>query len=260
VNAAAAALQQEDIGIPAVLEMYDKQFLPGQHKSLSGIATRSFILGCSLTLSLGLALHLVLTTDSPLWRVPFFISILSLFHFLEFWTTARYNTRAAQISSFLLSQNGSAYNIAHTTAIIECGLSHYLFPDRQWLPPVWHRALLFLGLGLVVLGQAVRSGAMIAAGTNFNHIIQRTKASSHQLVTTGIYGYLRHPSYFGFFWWGLGTQLVLGNAVCFVGFAVVLWNFFYRRIQGEEKLLVGFFGDEYVAYRKRTQVGIPFIR
>jgi len=86
---------------------------------------------------------------------------------------------------------------------------------------------------MISLGQAVRSLAMVHAGTNFNHIVQHRKASEHQLVTTGAYHYLRHPSYFGFFWWGLGTQLVLGNTVCFLGYAVVLWRFFSRRISSE---------------------------
>lgn len=39
----------------------------------------------------------------------------------------------------------------------------------------------------------------------------------------------------------------------------MLWRFFSKRIEGEEELLVRFFGDEYVQYRKRTRVGIPFI-
>ena len=51
-----------------------------------------------------------------------------------------------------------------------------------------------------------------------------------------------------------------GNVVCLVGYAVVLWKFFERRIEGEEELLVRFFGAEYESYRKRTRVGIPFIK
>ena len=92
-----------------------------------------------------------------------------------------------------------------------------------------------LGTGLVMLllGQVVRSTAMVQAGSNFNHTVQREKASGHELVTGGIYGWLRHPSYFGFFWWGLGTQVVSGNTLCLVGYAVVLWRFFKDRIQSE---------------------------
>lgn len=52
---------------------------------------------------------------------------------------------------------------------------------------------------------------------------------------------------------------MMGNAVCLVGYAMVLWVFFERRIRGEERLLVEFFGEEYVQYRKRSWVGIPFV-
>lgn len=72
---------------------------------------------------------------------------------------------------------------------------------------------------------------MLHAGSNFNHLVQKEKRAGHVLVTRGVYRYLRHPSYFGFFWWGLGTQVVLGNVVCLVGYAVVLWRFFKRRIE-----------------------------
>lgn len=53
--------------------------------------------------------------------------------------------------------------------------------------------------------------------------------------------------------------MVLGNAVCLVGYAVVLRRFFRRRIEREETLLVGFFGMDYVRYRDGTRVGIPFV-
>lgn len=73
---------------------------------------------------------------------------------------------------------------------------------------------------------------MIQAGTNFNHVVQQRKRDEHELVTSGLYAWFRHPSYFGFFWWALGTQLALGNAACFVVYAGFLWRFFKRRIEG----------------------------
>jgi protein-S-isoprenylcysteine O-methyltransferase Ste14 len=45
-----------------------------------------------------------------------------------------------------------------------------------------------------------------------------------------LYAYFRHPSYFGFFWWGIGTQVMLGNTLCLVAYAGVLWYFFMKRI------------------------------
>ena len=246
--------------INTALDFHDKQYLPSQPKSLSGIAFRSFALGAVFTLFMTSTITILLFTTSPLWRVPFFLTLLSTFHFLEFFLTAHYNTRSASISSFLFSQNGKAYNIAHTSAMLECLARSVFFPNTTFLPAWLSQSILLLGLFLIVIGQTVRSFAMAEAGTNFNHIVQSTKSSSHQLVTSGIYGFLRHPSYFGFFWWGIGTQLMLGNPICGVGYVIVLWRFFDRRIQGEEGALKRFFGDEYGAYRERVGTGIPFIR
>ena len=239
----------------------EKSYLPGQPKSLEGIALRSFCLGGALALSIvtmGLVLAL---TSSPLWRLPFFVGALSTFHFFEFWTTAKYNTPEAKVSTFLLTANWPAYAIAHTAALLECLITQLAFPRWHWGLPVYVAyAVMFLGLVLVAGGQFVRSTAMVQAGPSFNHIVQHRKRDSHSLVTTGIYGALRHPSYFGFFWWGLGTQLVLGNSLCLVGYAAVLWKFFSSRIKHEEAHLIRFFGDDYVDYKKKVPTMIPFIQ
>ncbi|KUJ19100.1 ICMT-domain-containing protein [Mollisia scopiformis] len=244
--------------IALALDMFEKQFYPLEPKSLSGIALRAFLLGLTLALSSILTIYL-LSTSHPIWRFPFSLASLSLFHFLEFYTTALTNVPAASVSSFLLSSNGSAYMIAHLASMTECLLSHFLLPTSV-LSPTTHYIILSLGLSLIILGQTIRALAMLKAGTNFSHFVRRHKAQSHELVTSGIYAWFRHPSYFGYFWWGIGTQLVYGNAVCLLAFGVVLWKFFSKRIEGEEKLLVKFFGGEYLAYRKKTWVGIPFIR
>lgn len=237
----------------------DKPYFPGQPKSLAGIALRAFCLGAALALGVvgtGLALAF---TSSPLWRLPFFLASLSAFHFLEFWTTAAYNTREAEVSSFLLTANWPAYAIAHSAASLECLVTSVFFPARSWAPFGTGPLLMLLGISLVAVGQVVRSAAMVQAGPSFNHIVQQTQKREHILITTGIYGTLRHPSYFGFFWWGLGTQLAMGNVLCFFAYAAVLWHFFSRRIRHEEVFLVKFFGDEYVDYKKKTGTKIPFV-
>ncbi|OJJ31005.1 hypothetical protein ASPWEDRAFT_62326 [Aspergillus wentii DTO 134E9] len=241
----------------------DASNFPNGKKSLSGISIRAFLLGTTLGLSIFLAISLAWFASSPLWRVPFFLASLALFHFLEFWVTAEYNTRLASVSAFLLSSNGWAYNVAHGSAVVECIISYTFFPG-SWYPNLTEpvpgiKVQVVIGVLLMVVGQVVRTLAMAQAGSNFNHTVQVELREGHQLVKNGVYAFLRHPSYFGFFWWGLGTQLVLGNVVCFVGYALVLWRFFSSRIQREERFLICFFGDEYVEYKKTTRVGIPAI-
>ncbi|KAG5930983.1 hypothetical protein E4U53_002012 [Claviceps sorghi] len=143
---------------------------------------------------------------------------------------------------------------------LECLVTHTLLPANPLAKPSPATTLsLLLGLAMVLAGQLVRSSAMLHAGTSFNHTVQTRKAPSHTLVTTGIYALVRHPSYFGFFYWGLGTQLVLGNTLCFLGYAFVLWRFFRSRVRVEEDRLVDFFGDEYRRYRARVGTMIPFV-
>ncbi|KAL6716995.1 farnesyl cysteine-carboxyl methyltransferase [Lecanora helva] len=224
------------------------------------LTLRAFLLGFTLSISLFLTIHLAFVKSNPLWRIPFFLTSLSLFHYLEYQVTALYNPLAATTSAFLLSQNGRAYNIAHTLAFTECGIHWYFFPNTFEVEDVTAQSL-FLGLGfaMMIVGQLVRTTAMAQAGKNFSHVVSVKKKEGHVLVTDGVYSVLRHPSYFGFFWWGLGSQLVLGNLVCLLGYAVVLWRFFSARIAKEEQSLIGFFGAEYKKYLKKTWTGIPFI-
>ena len=222
----------------------DAVYLPGGKKSLSGISIRAFSLGIALGVA-SIATAQLAYYDITLWRAPFFIATLALFHYLEFDSTARFNPSDAQVSSFLLSANGSAYNIAHTSALTELLVRHWLYSDFKpgWLRLPVEFPTLFpiipsaipvnVGIAFIIIGQYVRTAAMAEAGKSFNHIVQSTKKENHVLVTSGVYALSRHPSYFGFFWWGLGTQLVLGNPICFPAYAVVLWNFFASRIQSK---------------------------
>ncbi|CAK7268387.1 farnesyl cysteine-carboxyl methyltransferase [Sporothrix epigloea] len=271
---------------PAATSQPDAASYPGQKRSLAGIALRAFCLGAALMAGVFGAIVLILLPRmwtptmeadesgglasmlAPLWRLPFFLAALSTFHFLEFWITARYNTQATSVESFLLTANWPAYAIAHLAAFAECFLRYTVLRRApsvasvaSFLPlPLPSRtAVMLAGLALVAVGQAVRTAAMVQAGRSFNHMIQHKRAASHALVTDGIYAWLRHPSYFGFFWWALGTQLVLGNVVCLLGYTAVLWRFFSVRIRHEEQLLVRFFGDDYVQYRKRVGTKIPFV-
>lgn len=202
------------------------EFFPHGKRSLCGIAVRAFCLGCAMALGV-VGTALLAYNGNHLWRPFMFLSALSMFHFLEFYTTAAYNTPVAYISSFLLT-NGDQYRQAHTMAFIETLVTSSFFPDYQsTIHPPW---VIALGISMVVVGQAVRSTAMMQAGTNFNHQVQSRKSDGHELVTHGLYRYFRHPSYFGFFWWGIGTQVMLGNTVCFLGYTGVLWYFFMTRI------------------------------
>jgi protein-S-isoprenylcysteine O-methyltransferase len=189
-----------------------------------------------------------------LWQWCAYASALSTFHLGEFLTTALYNPRVATSDSFLVNHS-TGYVAAALTSWTEFGLRLALAP--HWNLPL---PLVAVGLVVVVVAQTIRSAAMITAGASFNHLIQTYKRKDHTLITHGIYSVLRHPSYVGFFYWSMGTQLLLGNLLHFVLFSVVSWTFFRRRIPFEEESLCNLFPDDYPAYVARSWMGIPFLR
>jgi protein-S-isoprenylcysteine O-methyltransferase Ste14 len=78
------------------------------------------------------------------------------------------------------------------------------------------------------------------------------------LVTTGIYGRIRHPSYLGMavtvLGWALTFRAVVG---LLLGSALV--PVLISRMNAEEKLLRSQFGAEYEAYLRRTSRFIPYV-
>ncbi|KAH9951648.1 protein-s-isoprenylcysteine O-methyltransferase [Amylocystis lapponica] len=217
-------------------------------------STISFLLGSSFGLG---AFTFLVGGYGTLWwmtyQLGFYVAAWSAFHWGEFAVTAGWNKDKCSVDSFLL-ENGAQYHVAHSAAIVEYVVTLYFWPSCKGLPYVS-----IAGIIIVVIGQALRSSAMIHAGTSFSHAIAYKKLDTHVLVTDGIYKWFRHPSYAGFFYWAVGTQLVLQNPVSLTAFTIVLWRFFSSRIRSEEGLLIRFFGNDYIQYRKRVGTKIPFI-
>lgn len=124
--------------------------------------------------------------------------------------------------------------------------------EMSWI----HMAGIFLCAG----GELLRKVAMLTAGSNFDHLIRISRENEHQLVTSGIYGFCRHPSYVGWFYWSVGTQLLLCNPLCIVAYTLVSWKFFHERIFEEEMTLLHFFGEDYEEYQNKVSTGLPFIK
>jgi protein-S-isoprenylcysteine O-methyltransferase Ste14 len=82
--------------------------------------------------------------------------------------------------------------------------------------------------------------------------------SDHQLIRTGPYRYLRHPSYLGAWVAQIGISLLF-QSVWGLFFAVVVNFFVYvYRISCEEKALTEMFPNEYPEYKKSTSGILPF--
>lgn len=116
-----------------------------------------------------------------------------------------------------------------------------------------------VGLLVSIAGQILRTVAMYTAGKSFTHLVAKSKRNEHVLVTQGVYSLSRHPSYAGWFYWAVFTQVLLVNPICVVAYAIVAFRFFKIRIEYEEDHLIVFFGDDYKAYKKNVSTLIPFL-
>ncbi len=81
----------------------------------------------------------------------------------------------------------------------------------------------------------------------------------HELVVDGLYRYMRHPMYTSFWLWGLAQLFLIPNWIAGpAGLASVAWLFF-SRINKEEAMMRGQFGQAYDDYCDRTARLIPGI-
>jgi protein-S-isoprenylcysteine O-methyltransferase len=122
----------------------------------------------------------------------------------------------------------------------------------------WHPYdLFFAGLALMVAGELLRQWAMSALGRHFTSLV--AIQPGHELIETGLYRYVRHPSYTGAFLLWIGLGLALNNGVSLIVLALAATIAYGERVRSEEAALKEAFGDSYRSYCRRTRRFIPWL-
>ncbi|XP_016769299.2 protein-S-isoprenylcysteine O-methyltransferase [Apis mellifera] len=213
------------------------------------VAVRAVFLGYGF--GIGIILFFV---APPSWQMfGIYITVLATFHYTEFLSIAWINPSSLSIDSFILNHS-IAYGVAACCSWIEFIIERLYFPGMKKAS-----FISYFGLVLCICGEFLRKLAMFTAKHNFNHIVQSEKMDNHELITYGVYKICRHPSYVGWFYWSIGTQLILQNPFCLFAYTVTSWKFFHDRILIEEVTLLNFFGQDYIEYQKEVSTGLPFI-
>jgi protein-S-isoprenylcysteine O-methyltransferase Ste14 len=78
------------------------------------------------------------------------------------------------------------------------------------------------------------------------------------LVKTGVYRYIRHPQYTGLMLLSLGMMIEWATLPLLILFPVMIFMY-VRLAKREERDMTDEFGEEYVAYCRRTKMFIPFV-
>ena len=127
------------------------------------------------------------------------------------------------------------YEFAMITGMVEYWLEFFFLPMYLFLNS-FHCSLrnstitFWIGFLLCLCGELLRACGEIQLGHNFNHRIETSKSTDHQLITNGLYSVFRHPAYTGWFYFSIGTQVLLMNPLCTIAYTIASWYFFYVRI------------------------------
>lgn len=119
-------------------------------------------------------------------------------------------------------------------------------------------ALLTLGYILFVFGFLMSVLALKSLGNSWTSMMFYGIKNGHYLVKTKIYKYVRHPIYGSVILEIAGFGMILNSwsFLLLLIFSIAMLNI---HIKNEEKLLVKYFGKEYLDYKKSTKRYIPFI-
>jgi protein-S-isoprenylcysteine O-methyltransferase Ste14 len=114
-----------------------------------------------------------------------------------------------------------------------------------------------IGLILIVSGIIFRWTAILTLKKYFTVDVAVTK--EQKIVKSGMYQYIRHPSYSGSLLSFLGLGIFYCSWISLIAVIIPIFTAFSYRISVEEKALAENFGEEYVKYADETKKLIPGI-
>lgn len=128
------------------------------------------------------------------------------------------------------------------------------YMDRLDILTIGGETLRWIGVILYAIGGVLRLWPVFVLGRRFSGLV--AIQPRHELVTTGLYAHIRHPSYLGLLigliGWALAFRSLIGLALAAATIPPLV-----ARMKSEEALLASHFGAAYDAYRARTARLIP---
>lgn len=117
--------------------------------------------------------------------------------------------------------------------------------------------LVLLGFILSIIGVVISISARKEISANWTGPYNYQIKKNHSLVTTGIYKYIRHPIYLGLGINFLGVEILVQSYLIFFAPLGTLLIFYWAK--REEALLTKHFKKDYLDYKRRTKMFLPFI-
>jgi protein-S-isoprenylcysteine O-methyltransferase Ste14 len=136
-----------------------------------------------------------------------------------------------------------------------------IIPVADWAyfsnPYESNLTLTIVGFVILWFGVALRNYSIKILGKHFTPTIQLQQ--DHDLITTGPYSVIRHPSYLGALMAIVGIAIFFNSLIGTLAACIAMMIAYIVRITAEEKALKSLFGSKYQEYQKRTKKLIPFL-
>lgn len=162
-------------------------------------------------------------------------------------------TYIAFVIAFAIEMHGIPFSMNLIAWIIGRNLPEGILWGHTLFPQVG-----FLGM-YINIGCAVIAFALILNGWyNIYKKYWSKEKGKGELVTTGVYKYIRHPQYAGLLLLSLGMLIEWATLPLLIMFPVMI--FMYTRLaKREEKDILNEFGEPYRQYMAKTKMFIPFV-
>jgi protein-S-isoprenylcysteine O-methyltransferase Ste14 len=186
---------------------------------------------------------------------PIFLAALTILWIaFEAWLVLRDRTKGKGKAA---KDKGTLYYnfIALTAGLTLSGflghMSAFFFPGGRSYWGLW------TGIGIMLIGFAIRIWAVAALGASFRTTVETHK--NQTVMQSGPYKLVRHPSYSGLIIMCLGYGIALQNWLSLVLAVLLPILALLYRIHVEELALVASLGEDYAKYQNKTKKLIPWL-
>jgi protein-S-isoprenylcysteine O-methyltransferase Ste14 len=195
---------------------------------------------------------------ATLWAIAVNAGVFILFLvFLPYRTKVEWRSKST-FSAFILALMAEMFGIPLLLYILSPIMQVSYSAKRQG---GWLNNPLIFGWDGAVIGAWLTLIGMILVFIGWHQIHPERTRDFHAsgLVTTGIYKYIRHPQYTGFFLIMTGWLLHWETTLTLVMYPILV-SMYYFLARKEDAELEKEFGEEYAAYRRKTPMFLPFPR
>ncbi len=159
----------------------------------------------------------------------------------------------AFVLAFAIEMHGIPYSMFMISGIIGKKLPNGVLWGHTLVDKIGYTGM-YINIVLSVIGLAI----IINGWYNIYHKYWSKDKGKGELVTSGIYKYIRHPQYTGFLLITLGMIFEWATLPM-----LIMWPFiiilYLRLAKKEEQDMIVEFGEEYRMYMDRTKRFIPFL-